>query len=68
MRDPQSIDVNEDTRLIPIWSIVAAAAAFVLVEYYFWLVFPQTSSTMRRRWACASTSISPGACWRRSTS
>ena len=34
--------MNEDTRLIPIWSIVAAAVAFVLVEYYFWLVLPQT--------------------------
>ena len=42
MRDPQLIDANEDTRLIPIWSIVAAAVVFVLVEYYFWLVFPQT--------------------------
>ncbi|MGB6194274.1 MAG: zinc ribbon domain-containing protein [Terracidiphilus sp.] len=41
MRDPQSIHGNDDTRLIPIWSILAAAAAFVLVEYYFWLVFPK---------------------------
>jgi hypothetical protein len=41
MREPQSITVNEDERLIPIWSIVVAAAAFVLVEYYFWLVLPQ---------------------------
>jgi hypothetical protein len=41
MREPQSISVNEDERLIPIWSIVVAAAAFVLVEYYFWLVLPQ---------------------------
>jgi hypothetical protein len=41
MREPQSIAVNEDERLIPIWSIVVAAAAFVLVEYYFWLVLPQ---------------------------
>jgi hypothetical protein len=40
MRDPQSIAVNEDSRLIPAWSILAAAAAFVLIEYYFWLVFP----------------------------
>jgi hypothetical protein len=39
MRDPQSI-INEDGRLIPAWSIMAAAAAFVLVEYYFWLVLP----------------------------
>jgi hypothetical protein len=40
MRDPQSITVNEDGRLIPVWSIVVAVAAFVLVEYYFWLVLP----------------------------
>ena len=42
MRDPELINTNEDTRLVPVWSIVAAAAVFVLVEYYFWLVFPQT--------------------------
>lgn len=42
MRDPQSINANEDTWLVPIWSMMAAAAAFVLVEYYFWLVFPLT--------------------------
>jgi hypothetical protein len=41
MRDPQSISANEDARLIPVWSIVLAAAAFVLVEYYFWLVLPE---------------------------
>jgi hypothetical protein len=40
MRDPQSIAVNEDARLIPVWSIVAAAVAFVLVEYYFWMILP----------------------------
>ncbi|MGD0732747.1 MAG: zinc ribbon domain-containing protein [Terracidiphilus sp.] len=40
MRDPQFITANEDTRLIPVWSIVTAAAAFVLVEYYFWLILP----------------------------
>lgn len=40
MRNPESINANGDTRLIPIWSIIAAAAVFVLVEYYFWLVFP----------------------------
>jgi hypothetical protein len=40
MRDPQSIGVNDDTRLIPVWSIVAAVAAFVLVEYYFWVILP----------------------------
>jgi len=40
MRGPQSITANEDARLIPVWSIVAAAVAFVLVEYYFWLILP----------------------------
>jgi len=40
MRDPQSIRVNDDTRLIPTWSVVAAALAFVAVEYYFWLIAP----------------------------
>lgn len=47
MNDPQTISVNEDSRLVPWWSIVAAGAAFVLVEYYFWLVLPlqQTNHT-----------------------
>jgi len=27
MRNPESITVNEDTRLIPVWSIVMAVAA-----------------------------------------
>ena len=40
MRDPQAISMNEDERLFPIWSIVAASTAFLLVEYYFWIVFP----------------------------
>jgi len=40
MRDPESISVNEDARLIPVWSIIVASLAFVLVEYYFWLVLP----------------------------
>jgi len=42
MHDPQSIAVNEDARLIPVWSIVAAVAAFVLLEYYFWIIFPES--------------------------
>jgi hypothetical protein len=41
MRDPQSIPVNEDARLIPVWSMVAAAIAFVAVEYYFWFILPE---------------------------
>ena len=41
MRDPQSISVNEDERMIPVWSIVVASLAFVLVEYYFWVIAPE---------------------------
>jgi hypothetical protein len=33
MRDPQSIPVNEDAQLIPVWSMVVAGLAFVAVEY-----------------------------------
>lgn len=40
MQEPQSITVNDDSRLIPIWSITLAVAAFALVEYYFWFVLP----------------------------
>ena len=40
MRDPESITVNDDARLIPMRSIVIAVAAFVGVEYYFWMVLP----------------------------
>ncbi len=41
MRDPQSIAVNEDARMIPAWSIVVAIVAFLLVEYYFFWILPQ---------------------------
>jgi hypothetical protein len=40
MRHPDSIAVNDDTLLFPVWSIVAAAVAFALVEYYVWMVLP----------------------------
>lgn len=40
MRKPESIAVSDEERLIPTWSIVAAAVAFLLVEYYFWMVLP----------------------------
>ena len=40
MQEPQSIAVNDDSRLIPTWSIALAVAAFALVEYYFWFVLP----------------------------
>jgi hypothetical protein len=39
---PQSITLNEDARMIPMWSIVAAVGAFTLVEYYFWRVLPDS--------------------------
>jgi len=40
MRDLKNIAVDDDPRLIPLWSIVIAVAAFVGVEYYFWMVLP----------------------------
>jgi hypothetical protein len=40
MRDPQPISANEDERIIPLWSIIAAVIAFVLVEYYFFIILP----------------------------
>src|ERR1035441_101519 len=40
MHEPESITVSDEEHLIPVWSIVAAALAFVLVEYYLWLVLP----------------------------
>ena len=40
MYEPQSIRVNDDERMIPMWSIVASAIAFLLVEYYFWIIAP----------------------------
>ncbi len=42
MREPQTITVDEDARFIPMWSILAGVAAFVLVEYYFWVVLAET--------------------------
>ena len=41
MQEPQSIKMNDDERLIPVWAIVAAAVAFVVVEYYFWFMAPE---------------------------
>lgn len=40
MRKPEPITANEDTWIIPVWSIVVAVAAFVLVEYYCWVILP----------------------------
>jgi hypothetical protein len=39
MREPQTIAVNEDSRRIPVWSILAATTAFLFVEYWAWMVF-----------------------------
>jgi RNA polymerase subunit RPABC4/transcription elongation factor Spt4 len=41
MPDPQTISVNDDERMIPLWSIIVASLAFVLVEYYFWVFAPE---------------------------
>ena len=41
MREPESIAVSDEERLIPVWSVVVAALAFLLVEYYLWLVMPE---------------------------
>jgi hypothetical protein len=68
MHDPQSITVNDDERMIPVWSIIAASLAFVLVEYYFWVVAPRSTITLRRRSVCVFTSIFRGAWSRRSIS
>ncbi len=42
MRTPESLHATGETRLVPLWSILVSAAVFILVEYYFWIVFPQT--------------------------
>jgi hypothetical protein len=42
MPDPQDIKVNEDARLIPLWSMVLAVATFTIVEYYFWVELPKS--------------------------
>ena len=48
MREPESITVNDDARVIPVWSIVVSVVAFALVEYYFWVVMPHRSVICRR--------------------
>lgn len=40
MRNIEKIGVDDDARLIPLWSILVAIAAFAGVEYYFWMVLP----------------------------
>lgn len=41
MRDSQYMALDDDPKLIPLWSIIVAIAAFVAVEYYFWMVLPE---------------------------
>ena len=41
MPEPESIRMHDEERMIPVWSIVAASVAFVLVEYYFWVIAPE---------------------------
>jgi hypothetical protein len=41
MPDPQTISMHDEERMIPVWSIIAAGVAFVLVEYYFWVLLPE---------------------------
>lgn len=42
MNDPrqQESRLSDELKLIPRWAIFAAVVAFVLVEYYFWVVLP----------------------------
>ena len=40
MYEPQSIKVNDGERMIPLWSIVGAAIAFLLMEYFVWIIMP----------------------------
>lgn len=42
MSNTRSIQLDNDARLIPAWSIILASAAFIAVEYYFWMVLPAT--------------------------
>jgi hypothetical protein len=39
---------SDELRLIPRWAILAAAVAFVLVEYYFWVALPGHTHTPSR--------------------
>lgn len=42
MSNTRSIQLDDDARLIPAWSIALAAISFAAVEYYFWIVLPHT--------------------------
>jgi hypothetical protein len=42
MHNPEPIQVDNDSRLIPVWSIALAVTVFAVVEYYFWMVLPAT--------------------------
>ncbi len=41
MRNQKDLEMDQDSRLVPAWSIAVAIAAFLAVEYYFWFVLPQ---------------------------
>ena len=42
MRNTESLHATGETRLVPLWSVLLSIGVFALVEYYFWIVFPQT--------------------------
>ena len=42
MSNTRSIQLDDDARLIPAWSIALASISFAVVEYYFWMVLPAT--------------------------
>ncbi len=41
VHEEQSADFPSELKLIPRWSIAAAIFAFALMQYLFWIVFPQ---------------------------
>ena len=40
MRNAPSMPFEDEAKLIPLWSMIAAGVAFLLVEHYFWFVLP----------------------------
>lgn len=42
IHEQSSFSLHEDVRLIPRWSVVLAAAAFVGMQYVWWVIMPQT--------------------------
>lgn len=41
-RERQGLSLYEDVRLIPRWSVVLAVAAFVAMQYVYWVIVPQS--------------------------